>query len=148
LAPIELAIDLDAGSEACFERFTEGFGEWWPTLTHSLSRESATRCAFEPRAGGRVFETAPGGVEHEWGTVTAAVPGSRVRFTWHPGRDTASAQWVEVYFEPAGGGCRAVLTHGGWEALGEIAPLMRREYVSGWQHVFGTLFAAYASRRH
>jgi hypothetical protein len=38
------------------------------------------------------------------------------------------------------------LTHGGWEALGEIGPLLRQEYVPGWRLVFGQRFAEFASR--
>ncbi len=75
-----------------------------------------------------------------------STPGRSLRFTWHPGREPESAQWVEVVFEPAGAGTRATLTHGGWEALGEIAPILRREYAAGWNEVFGKLFAAYADR--
>lgn len=142
--PIVLSIDLDATSMQAYRRFTAGFGEWWPVLTHSLSRNPATRCALEARAGGRVFELSPDGTEHRWGEVSAASAGELLRFSWHPGREADSAQWVEVAFEPRTEGCRVTLTHGGWEALGEIAPILRREYVPGWQHVFGELFARYA----
>jgi hypothetical protein len=38
------------------------------------------------------------------------------------------------------------LTHGGWEALGEIAPILRREYVAGWQRVLGIRFAEFVTR--
>jgi len=144
LEPIVLSIDLDTSPAEAYRCFTEGFGTWWPVLTHSLSREAATRCALEPRPGGRLFETAPDGVEHLWGRVCAASAGRHLRFSWHPGRDADSAQWVEVSFEPSGQGCRATLTHGGWEALGEIGPLLRREYLPGWRHVFGELFARFA----
>ena len=146
--PIEIAIDVGALPALCYERFTEGFGEWWPTLTHSLSRHADTRCALEARAGGRVFETAPDGTLHVWGRVTRVVPGESLRFSWHPGREAESAQWVDVSFKAAGPGSRVTLIHGGWEALGEIAPILRREYDHGWQHVFGELFGAYVRRRH
>jgi uncharacterized protein YndB with AHSA1/START domain len=148
LDPIVLAIDLDSTPLEAYRCFTEGFGDWWPVLTHSLSRDAATRCALEARPGGRVFEVAPDGDEHLWGNVEAASAGQSVRFSWHPGREADSAQWVEVTFEPAGQGCRATLVHGGWEALGEIAPILRREYVPGWRHVFGELFARYACARN
>jgi uncharacterized protein YndB with AHSA1/START domain len=148
IEPIEVAIDVDAPPADCYERFTAGFGEWWPTLTHSLSRHADTRCALEAREGGRLFETAPDGTEHVWGSITTIVPGERLRFSWHPGREADSAQWVEVSFERTGRGSRVTLTHGGWETLGEIAPILRREYVPGWQQVFGELFGAYARRRH
>ena len=42
------------------------------------------------------------------------------------------------------GGSRVTLTHGGWEALGEIGPLMRQEYLPGWRHLLGRLFADFA----
>lgn len=146
LQPIVLTIDVDASPAQCYRRFAEEFGEWWPAFTHSLSRETATRCALEARAGGRVFETTPDGTEHLWGNVTAVQPGKALSFTWHPGREAASAQSVELGFEPRGCGCRVRLTHGDWHLLGEIAPLLRREYLAGWQYVFGELYARYAGR--
>lgn len=146
LEPVVVSIDLGTSAERGYERFSAGFGEWWPTLTHSLSREPATRCALEAHAGGRVVEIAPDGSEHVWGQVVAVQHGRLIRFTWHPGREAESAQWVEVRFEPMGANCRATLIHGGWDALGEIAPILRREYIPGWQHVFGQLFAEYAGR--
>jgi uncharacterized protein YndB with AHSA1/START domain len=115
--------------------------------THSLSRNNATRCRFEPRVGGALDEQAPDCTRHVWGEVLAVEPGRRIRCTWHPGREPASAQWVEVKFLSAAGGSRVTLTHGGWEALGEIGPLLRREYVSGWQNVLGVGYADYAARR-
>jgi hypothetical protein len=146
LEPISLSIDLDTTPADAYRRFTEGFGEWWPVLTHSLSRDASTRCALEARPGGRLYEVAPDGSEHLWGRVAEASAGTGLRFSWHPGREAESAQWVEVAFEPVGQGCRATLTHGGWERLGEIGPLLRREYVPGWQHVFGELFGRFAAR--
>jgi uncharacterized protein YndB with AHSA1/START domain len=146
--PIEITIEVDVSPAVCYERFTAGFGEWWPTLTHSLSRHADTRCKLQAHAGGRLFETAPDGTEHTWGFVTGLVAGERLGLTWYPGREAESAQWIEVTFEPAGQGSRVTLVHGGWEALGEIAPILRREYAHGWQHVFGELFGAYARRRH
>lgn len=148
IEPIVLSIDVAATAEEAFERFTAGFGEWWPVATHSLSRTEATRCVLEARVGGRVYERAEDGAEHRWGTVTAVAPGASLAFTWHPGREPASAQWVELRFEGLAQGSRVTLTHGGWDALGEIAPIMRREYVPGWRHVFGHLYAGFAGRRH
>jgi len=146
LEPIVLSIDLDATPAEAYRHFTEGFGGWWPVRTHSLSRDARTRCELEAWPGGRLLEVAPDGAEHLWGRIEAAAPGKGLRFSWHPGREEDSAQWVEVAFEPRGEGCRATLSHGGWEALGEIAPLLRREYLPGWHHVFGDLFARFAAQ--
>ncbi|HEU0225325.1 MAG TPA: SRPBCC domain-containing protein [Steroidobacteraceae bacterium] len=146
LPPIVLTLDLAIAPARAFDAFTGRFADWWPVATHSLSRSAATRCSFDARAGGRVEEFGPGGACHLWGEVLAIEPGRRVRFTWHPGRDPESAQWVDVDFSPGPSGSRVTLTHGGWEALGEIGPLLRQEYVPGWRHVLGELFAAFAVR--
>lgn len=148
IEPIVLDLELEGSPQVAWERFAVGFGEWWPTLTHSLSREATTRCTLEPRVGGRLYEIAPDGTEHLWGTVAGVEPGRSIAFSWHPGREAGSAQQVSVRFERVGSRTHVTLTHGGWEALGEIAPILRREYVPGWRHVFGEVFARYAGRRH
>ena len=144
--PVVVTAELAVPPARAFAAFTEGFAEWWPLATHSLSRDAATGCRMAPAPGGAVEERGPDGRWHRWGSVESVDAGRSLRLTWHPGREPASAQWVEVVFEPAGAGTRATLTHGGWEALGEIAPILRREYAPGWKQVFGRLFAAYADR--
>ena len=143
--PIVISIDLAAGPERAFEAFSTQFAAWWPVTTHSLSRDSATACQLKPAPGGAVEERGPDGSWHRWGTVEAVDPGRRLRFSWHPGRDADSAQWVEVLFEASGSGSRVTLTHGGWEALGEIAPILRREYASGWQAVLVDCYAKFVA---
>jgi len=146
--PIVLFVDLERSPAEAFECFAAGFGQWWPVLTHSLARSGDARCDLELAEGGRVVEHAPDGAEHLWGSVTDIEPGARLRFTWHPGREAGSAQWIEVVFAAHGTGSRVTLTHGGWERLGEIAPILRREYVPGWRYVLGECFASFARRRH
>jgi uncharacterized protein YndB with AHSA1/START domain len=144
LEPIVVTVDVAAAPADAYAAFTAGFGEWWPVATHSLSRTETTRCSLAGTPGGALEEQAPDGTRYLWGTVQAAEPGRRLRFSWHPGREAESAQWVEVVFAPAGGGSTVTLTHGGWEALGEIAPILRREYVAGWQKVLDDRFARFA----
>jgi uncharacterized protein YndB with AHSA1/START domain len=144
--PIVIAVDLPVPPGRAFEAFAARFSSWWPSVSHSLSRDAATSCRLEPAAGGPIGERDPAGAWHRWGTVEAFEPGRRLRFTWHPGREPASAQWVDVSFEPRPDGSRATLTHGGWEALGEIAPILRREYASGWRKVFGEDYAGFVRR--
>lgn len=148
VSPIRLTLDLDVPASDAWARFVEGFGEWWPSLTHSLSRAPGTRCVLERHAGGRLFEIAPDGSEHLWGLVEFVRAPKTICFSWHPGREAESAQQVAVTFEPTARGCRATLVHGNWAALGEIAPILRAQYVGGWAHVFGEQFARYAGRRH
>lgn len=144
--PIVLAIDLAVPAENAYEAFTRRFGDWWPVVTHSLSRNAATRCRLDSTPGGAVDEFAPDGARHVWGRVLEVEPGRRIRFSWHPGREPETAQWIEVVFEQAHGGSRATLTHGGWEALGEIGPLLRQEYVPGWRYVLAELFGGYLAK--
>ena len=146
--PIVVSVELAASPARAFDAFTSGFADWWPVATHSLSRQAATRCLLDAMTGGALEERAPDGARHLWGTVLSIEPGRSLRFTWHPGREPDTAQWVHVEFAPLESGSRATLTHGGWEALGEIAPILRREYASGWQIVFGKIFATFADRRN
>ncbi len=146
--PIVISVDLAMAPAAAFAAFTERFGDWWPVATHSLSRDAGSSCRFEACMGGAVDERAPDGTRHVWGEVLSFERGRRVRFSWHPGREPDTAQWIDVLFEPRTAGSRVTLTHGGWEALGEIGPLLRQEYVSGWQHVLGVVYAAFAARGH
>ncbi len=144
-APIVVSVELALEPARAYAAFTEGFADWWPAATHSLSRCGDARCRFDARRGGFVGERAPDGRELAWGEVLVVDPGRRLRFSWYPGREPASAQWVDVEFAPGPAGSRVTLTHGGWEALGEIAPLLRQEYLPGWRHVLGERFAAYAN---
>lgn len=141
-----MTVELPASPTLAFDAFAERLADWWPAATHSLSRDAATTCRMVLERGGALEERAPDGSWHRWGALQVVEPGRRLRFTWHPGREPESAQWVDVLFESAGGGSRATLTHGGWEALGEIAPILRREYVAGWQRVFGELYPAFLER--
>ncbi len=145
--PIVIQLDLPVSPERAFEFFAPGFASWWPVATHSLSRSFTTEVEIGCEPGGAIAERVDDGPWQRWGTVEAFEPGRRIRFTWHPGREPESAQWVEVTFEPVAAGTRAILRHGGWEALGEIAPILRREYASGWQHVFGEVYAAFVRKR-
>jgi uncharacterized protein YndB with AHSA1/START domain len=146
IEPVVVVVDLPAPPARAFDAFAGRFADWWPAATHSLSRSATTRCSLDALAGGVVQEVAPNGDRHRWGTVEAADPGRRLRFSWHPGREPESAQWVEVSFAPQGDGTRVTLTHGGWEALGEIAPILRREYDAGWREVLGGVFSDFVGR--
>lgn len=144
--PIVVSVELATTPARAYAAFAEHFEEWWPVATHSLSRKTATRCHLDARPGGLVEELTTDGVRHLWGTVELIEPENRLRFTWHPGREPESAQWVEVVFSPLNAGSCVTLTHGGWEALGEIAPILRREYLSGWENVLGKIYADFVDR--
>jgi uncharacterized protein YndB with AHSA1/START domain len=146
LAPLVVEVTVPAPPGRAFDYFTRDIARWWPLGTHSVGRESAANVAFEGGAGGRLVETTRDGARCIWGTVDAWEPGARVRFSWHPGRDETTAQWVEVTFVAVTGGTRVRLTHGGWEALEDDAASTRDNYVGGWALVFSACYGAYCSR--
>lgn len=143
--PIVVKVEVPVPPGRAFTAFASGLAGWWPAATHSLSRQAESRCTLDPKPGGALEEVTPEGARHRWGTVEAVDAGRRLRFSWHPGREAESAQWVDVQFDAIPAGCRVTLTHGGWEALGEIAPILRREYAAGWPAVLGESYARFAA---
>jgi uncharacterized protein YndB with AHSA1/START domain len=146
LAPVRKEIEVPCPAPDAFRLFTEELGRWWPLATHSLSGESARGCGIDGHAGGELYEIDPAGARQVWGTVLVWEPTSRVVFTFHPGRDAASAGRVEVRFAPSGSGSRVTLEHSGWELLGERAAEVRRSYDAGWGDVFGRRFYQHCVR--
>jgi len=141
IEPVVKELVVPLPRERAFELFTARIAEWWPLSTHSVEGDDAVGCHFEPRVGGRLVETARDGSEHVWGTVTAWEPPGRLALTWHPGRTPATAQDLEITFEPAGAGTRLRLVHSGWEKLGEEARVERDNYDPGWDYVLGRYMA-------
>jgi uncharacterized protein YndB with AHSA1/START domain len=144
---IVVTVPLGCEPERAFAYFTRDIAKWWPLAKHSVCGDRAASVAFEPRAGGRIVETDKDGDTHIWGVLSEWNPPRRLRFSWHPGHDEATAQWVEVTFAPNSTGTLVTLTHGGWEALGDRAVATRTSYAGGWQTVIGTVFAGYAEQR-
>jgi uncharacterized protein YndB with AHSA1/START domain len=132
--------------EAAFRLFTEGMSTWWPLDSHSVSGARARSVVCDGRSEGRIYEVEDDGTEHLWGTVIKWEPPSLFVFTWHPGRDSSSAQQVHVSFTPESEGTLVRLVHSGWEKLGEEAAHTRRGYDTGWDLVLGKRFGGEARR--
>ncbi|HEX2559390.1 SRPBCC domain-containing protein [Phenylobacterium sp.] len=133
--PVVKRVTVGLDQAQAFERFTGGLGSWWPLHSHSRSGKAAS-CAFEPRVGGRLYERTEDGEEMVWGQVEIWEPPARVSFTWQVG-NVPQGQHIEVTFTPAGvGRTEVVLTHSGWESLGEEALRGRERYDNGWEAVF------------
>jgi uncharacterized protein YndB with AHSA1/START domain len=83
--------------------------------------------------GGRIFERAKDGVEHEWGEVTRWQPPSRLAYLWHLGGDRTVATEVDIRFVPQGAtATRIVIEHSGWERLGPTGDAWRERNRAGW----------------
>jgi uncharacterized protein YndB with AHSA1/START domain len=141
IAPVRRSVDVKFSVAEAFRVFTEEIDSWWPLATHSIGQTESVACFFEGREGGRIYETHKDGSIHLWGTVTAWEPPTRLVFSWHPGREAATAQEVELRFSKRGSGARIALEHRGWEILGDKAEETRNAYESGWVGVLD-LFVA------
>ena len=135
--PLEKSVVVELAPDDAFRVFTIGIARWWPLLTHSVGKASASTCVFEEGVGGRIYESDADGAEHEWGRILVWEPPTRVVYSWYPGRDGTTAQEVEVRFTASGEGTEAALTHRGWETLGDMAEEIRNEYDGGWDYVLG-----------
>ena len=145
LGPIVKSIDVRRPAADAFHLFTDEIAAWWPTKSHSRARDAdgevTVGVTFEPRVGGRLFETLNTGEERDWGEVVAYEPGQRVVFTFQMGRPKEQAGEVEVRFDPLDArSCRVTLTHSHWERMDQE----RGRFDNGWEFVFVDGFGHYA----
>jgi uncharacterized protein YndB with AHSA1/START domain len=130
---IHKEILVEASPDTAFRVFTEAIAEWWPLDKYGIFHEDAETVILESEVGGRVVEKAKDGRESLWGEVLDFEVASRVRFTWHPGRDANDEPTeVEVTFRADNGGTLVVLEHRGWENLRDELRAGRVGYDQGW----------------
>lgn len=129
--PLELRFAVACPPAQAFALWAERTTLWWPK-GHTVSADPGLEVVFEARAGGRIFERTPAGVEHDWGRVTAWEPPHRLAYTWHLRQDRADATDVEITFTASAGGTEVAITHRGWEALGARGPDRRDANARGW----------------
>jgi hypothetical protein len=144
-------LDLDCTPLRAFDIFVHRMSAWWPLDSHAVSvagGQAAPGVAVEAWVGGRVVEALADGGSSVWGNVLICDPPHRFAMSWHPGTDPARPTRVDVAFDARpGGGTRVTLTHGGWDVWAADAPEKRGNYVTGWDFVFGTRFAAACGRQ-
>jgi len=141
---VRKSVVVDCSPDQAFELFTERIHSWWPHETHSPAEGLPESTTFEPRVGGRIYNTA-GGKEFEWATVLAWEPPSRFVVDWHVTPGTPSTE-LEVRFVPDGDGTRVELEHRGWEAYGDDAADRHASYNDGWDTVLKPFVAAASSK--
>jgi len=93
-----------AASQAeAFAIFTEDVGQWWPLATHHVGEGTPATAVLETFVNGRWFERAPDATEHDWGTVLAIEPPSRLFIAWlatHINPRALEPTEVEILFVP------------------------------------------------
>ena len=132
IEPIRLSFEVACPPDRAFDVWTADIDRWWPA-DHTVTGTDDLLIVLEPRAGGRIFERTPGGVEHDWGEVTIWEPGRRLGYLWHLRRDRADATEVEIRFAPAGvHRTRVDIEHRGGEVLGAEGESWRDRNRGGW----------------
>src|SRR4051794_22251621 len=93
------AVVVEAPIERAFRVFTEDFDRVKPREHNMLAVEIA-ETVFEPRVGGRVYDSGVDGGECQWARVLAFEPPNRVVFTphWQIEADRERTSEVEVRF--------------------------------------------------
>src|SRR4029077_17105813 len=94
--PLQRDVAGAGGPDTAFRLWTQALGTWWPA-DHTVSGDPAA-VVLEGHVGGRVFERAREGAEHEWGRVTLWKPPYRLGYTWHLGSHPDNATDVLVGF--------------------------------------------------
>jgi uncharacterized protein YndB with AHSA1/START domain len=133
--PIVKTLRVALSPDTAFELFTKRMDTWWPLESHSVSAGGGApskSLTFEARMGGELIEVTSEGVRHVWGKVHEWEPGVAFAMSWHPGKPAAEGTRVRVTFAADGDGCQVVVTHDGWEVLGENGAKMRDGYNGGW----------------
>ncbi|MFZ0625805.1 MAG: SRPBCC domain-containing protein [Acidimicrobiia bacterium] len=129
--PIILEFEVRASPERAFRVWTAGTSIWWPR-SHTVTGSADLSIVFEPRVGGRIFERAPDGTEHDWGEVLAWDPPSRLAYRWHLFFDPDQATEIEVTFVGTETGARVRLVQTGFERLGAPGAERRRRTETAW----------------
>jgi len=142
---VEKSVTVKVPIERAFEVFTAEIATWWPLRTHAVDTKRSDAVILEARVGGRLYERAPSGEEHVWGTVIAWEAPRRIVYSWHPGRGEETAQEVEVTFSAEGEGTRVDLRHYGWEKLGDGINEAVASYDEGWDAVIARYVEAAGS---
>jgi flavin reductase (DIM6/NTAB) family NADH-FMN oxidoreductase RutF/uncharacterized protein YndB with AHSA1/START domain len=131
-APLRMSFEVDCPAEHAFRVWTSGIGAWWPA-DHTVTGAAGLTVVMQGSVGGRIYERAPDGAEHDWGEVTVWDPPSRLVYQWHLRRDRADATEVEIRFHAAEPGkTRVDIEHRGWERLGRGADEWRDRNQAGW----------------
>jgi hypothetical protein len=134
--PLHLSFELDCSAAHAFDVWTSATAVWWPR-DHTMCGDPET-VEIEGRVGGRIFERARNGEEHDWGVVTRWDPPLGLSFTWHLGRPSRDATEVDLTFVAlAPARTRIDIDHAGWERLA-TAPDVRERTRDNWAHVVGT----------
>jgi hypothetical protein len=140
-ALLRMSFDVACSAEHAFNVWTSRIGTWWPP-DHTVTGQAAL-VVIQSGVGGRIYERAADGIEHDWGEVTLWEPPSRLDFLWHLRADRASATEVKIHFLAQGASAtRIEIEHGGWEIFEGAAEEWRDRNHAGWGSLLPHFLAA------
>ena len=145
-APLVVELTVACSVDHAFRTWTEKASTWWPA-DHTVSGTDGLEVVFERHVGGRIYERAPDGSEHEWGRIVTWEPPRRLGYHWQLGATAEDATEVEVTFRsatPDGDETRVRIEHRGWQRFGADAEARRQRNHRGWTDVLPAYAAACA----
>jgi uncharacterized protein YndB with AHSA1/START domain len=141
MTPLVVEFRVAASPEHAFAMWTARTDLWWPR-SHTITKAEQLDIVFEARAGGRIFERADDGVEHDWGRVTEWDPPNRLSYSWHLFFDPAEATEIEITFAPGDDGTDVRIEQRGWERLSAAGAERRTNTHRAWSAIVPGFVAA------
>jgi uncharacterized protein YndB with AHSA1/START domain len=131
---IDRSVTVERPRDQVFALYTQRAATWWPLEVASHNGRLAVDVTYEPRVGGRVFETWRDGNEVTWGHILVWEPPRHFMYSYRPFADERLTE-VEIWFaELAPERTEVRVQHRGWEAHGQDGVQRSAGYSSGWKH--------------
>ena len=128
---IAKTVTVNVHPERAFALWVERIDAWWPK-SHSVSRQPATNILMESGLGGRFYERAPDGTEHDLGAIVIYDPPKHLAYHWFLGSSAELPTIVDVRFTAAGAGTRVDVEHRGPSLVGELWEERQGAFASAW----------------
>lgn len=142
---VKKSITVGRDVQAAFFVWTQQINRWWPA-GHSVSGDPKTQVFIEGKVGGRFYERASDGVEHEWGRVTVWDPPHRFALNWYLGSSRELPTKVEINFVALNQNqTRIEVEHYGPTLIGELWWLNKSKYSTAWDRVLSEYAAGCSS---
>lgn len=148
IEPLVKSIEVPCNQEQAFTVFMD-MDSWWPKekFTTSVMRGQTVRALrVDARKGGQIVEVASDDQEHVWGTIKTYDPYGYLNMDFHiphPSEEKPGFSTVEVRFTSLGDErTRVELKQSNWEALGDVAEMVRGGYGQGWVAIFEGAYKA------
>lgn len=135
---IEQEVTINAPVAQVFDALTNQVSAWWGAPY--LITDAPQAIIFEPKVGGRLYESSVNGEGALWATVTAIKANEWLELTGPIGMSGAVHSVVSFILEPGDKATRLKLSH---RAIGELSEETQANYGAGWQDLLGVRLKAF-----